>query len=269
MLPRAGGTVRAHLTGAELSSADRRDLDFHASDLYAGAAPDARRDWDFRSLHTWRVQGAPSCVAYATIAQIQTLAIAQGRPIPALSAEYTWNGARRYGMAPIPGAGVAITGSSVRLNYKHARDRGVISEDAFPDSPENHDRVPPAHVWQAKVHAKVARYHRIRGEKNPEQLRDGIVAAFSLLEDGGRCSMPLAVQMVGSGYDATPDGAAWDGAMGEAWGYHAQAIVAYRAVDDCIGYASSWGARTYWVPIEILADIGAEFWCVDGLEVMP
>lgn len=266
-------------TGAIASAPDSRDSDFHKSDTYAGAVPTAVRDYDFRHLHRWRVQGGPSCVAYSLVAKVQALATAQAKALPDLCAELNWWGARNYANPP----GTAVMGSSCRLNIKYARDRGLKAEHAFPDQPENHNRVPPFGALETQPVVRVVKYHRIHGENDADTLRDGILTAFALLDEGGQCSFPGAVMDVGSGYANVPDGETWDGTMGDLWGGHDQAIGLYRAKDDCVGILSSWpknpgdtqdtenaigvdGGRVYWMPIPLLAARGSEFWVVDQLE---
>jgi hypothetical protein len=120
------------------------------------------------------------------------------------------------------------------------------------------------------VLAKVSGYHRILGEGDAEELRTGVMQAFALLEAGGQCSYPTCVMMVGSGYDATAEGRPWDGVLGSAWGYHAQAIGAYRQSDDSVGLLSSWGGeRVFWVPVTTLAKVASEFWCIDSITRDP
>lgn len=253
------------LTGAILSH-DPNDFDFHSSEVYAGAAPEPVRDYDFRHLHTWRTQGAPQCVAVSMVSKAQALAKAQGRALPLLCYNLPWTGARMAADPPQPGRPLPVTGSNGHLNMKHARDRGFKTEDAFPDRPENYDRVPPASAWGAAPVAKLGRWSRIKGENNPDKLRDGIMNAFRLLDAGGQCSFPGGVIDVGSGFASVPEGGAWDGTMGELWGGHDQAIVAYRKVDDCIGFASSWGGeRIFWMPVPLLAARGAWFAVIESL----
>jgi len=249
-------------TGAIPSQHDPRDFDFHKSELFAGAVPVPPRDYDFRHLHTWRVQGAPSCVEYSLVAKVQALAAAQGKPLEPLCANLAWWGARNLASPP----GTAIVGSSCRLAIKYARDRGLKPEYVFPDAPENFARVPPADALEAMPTVRVKSYHRIRGEGDPDMLRSGILAAFALLDAGGQCSFANGVLPVGDGYANVPDGQAWDGTIGSPWGTHDQAIGLYRSVDDCVGFLSSWGGeRVFWVPIAVLAKLGFEFWIIDGL----
>ena len=248
-----------------LPSHDVLDVDFHASDVYAGATPTVRRDYDFRDLHTWRVQQGPSCVALSMNSKAQILAKAQGRELPPLCYNWSWTGARMAVAPPLPGRPLAITGSSGHENMRHARYRGFRAESAFPDIPENHARVPPASAWQAEVVAKLGRWSRIKGEGNPSLLRDGILNAFRLLDAGGQCSPPGVVLEVGSGYAPT-DGTAWDGVVGENPEYHDQMMIAYRGSDDCVGLATSWGGEiVFWVPVPILAARGSWFAVIETL----
>ena len=252
------------LTGA-IPSSDPRDCDFHRSDVYAGAAPEQVRDYDFRHLHTWRVQHAPSCVAYSMVAKAQMLAKAQGSSLPLLCANWNWTGARMAARPPAPGDRLVIGGTSGHFNMAHARYRGFKTEDVFPDVPENHDRVPPALAWGIPAVARLGRWSRIKGENDPATLRDGILNAFRLLERG-QCSPPGAVIEVGTGYDALRDGEAWDGQLGAAWGFHDQAIVAYRESDDCVAFASTWGGeRLFWMPVTLLASRGSWFSVIESL----
>lgn len=254
------------LTGA-LHSFDKKDFDFHASDVYAGASPEPVRDYDFRHLHTWRVQGAPSCVAYSMVAKAQALAKAQGRPLPTLCANWNWTGARMAAHALVmkPGDYLPIVGSSGHENMKHARDRGFKEESVFADEPGNYHRVPPATAWGAPAVAKLGRWSRIKGEGDPNKLRDGILNAFRLLERR-ECSFPGAIFDVGTAFEQTPEGQAWDGTLGEFSGGHDQAIGLYRKSDDCVGLLSSWGnERVFWVPIPLLARIGSWFSVIETL----
>ena len=249
-----------------LPSHDTRDVDFHASDVYAGALPTPVRDYDFRDLHTWRVQQAPSCVAVSMNSKAQMLAKAQGRKLPLLCYNWSWTGARMALEPPVPGMPLEITGSNGHQNMKHARDRGFRAESAFPDVVENHTRVPPASAWQAEAVAKLGRWSRIKGEGNPDRLRDGILNAFRLLDAGGQCSPPGVVLEVGSGF-APIDGSAWDGTVGDNRGYHDQMIIAYRKSDDCVGLASSWGGGevVFWVTVTLLAERGSWFSVIESL----
>ena len=256
------------LTGALLSH-DPNDFDFHASEVYAGASPEPVRDYDYLHLHTWRVQQAPSCVALSMNSKAQALAKAQGRELPPLCYNWSWTGARMAVDPPVPGMPLAITGSNGHQNMKHARDRGFRAEEAFPDVPENHARVPPASAWQAPVVAKLGRWSRIKGEGSTARLRDGILNAFRLLETG-QCSFPGAVFEVGSGFDATPNGEAWNGDLGEVWGNHDSAMIAYRKRDDSAGFATSWGGeRIFWVPVPILAARASWFAVIESLIYAP
>jgi len=251
------------LTGA-LPSHDPNDFDFHTSESYAGASPEPARDYDFRHLHTWRVQQAPSCVAYSMAAKAQALAKAQGNALPLLCANWNWTGARMIASPPKPGSTLPIIGSHGHFNMRHARDRGFKAENVFPDVPENHDRVPEALVWGTPALAKLDRWSRIKGEGDPDKLRDGIMNAFRLLERG-QCSFPGAVFEVGNTFANWPEGQAWDGTVGSHAGRHDQAIGLYRAVDDCVGLLSSWSERVYWVPIPLLARIGTWFTVIESL----
>ena len=255
--------------GAQLSR-DVRDADFHASEVYAGAVPTAVKDYDFRGIHTWRVQRAPSCVAVSMNSKAQILARAQGVTLPPLCYNWSWTGARMAVEPPVPGMPLAITGSNGHQNMKHARDRGFRAESAFPDMPENHARVPPSSAWQAAAVAKLGRWSRIKGEGNPALLRDGILNAFRLLDGGGQCSPPGVVLEVGSRF-APIDGSAWDGEVGDNQGYHDQMMIAYRASDDCVGLASSWGGGevVFWVPVPILAARGSWFSVIESLIYAP
>jgi hypothetical protein len=148
---------------------------------------------------------------------------------------------------------------------KHARDRGFKVESVFPDVPENHNRVPPADAWLAEPVAKLGRWSRIQGENDPTKLRDGILNAFRLLERG-MCSPPGAVIEVGTGFAALRDDEAWNGDLGTSWGHHDQMIVAYREVDDCVAFASSWGGeQLFWMSIPLLAVRGGWFSVIESL----
>lgn len=252
-------------TGA-IASHDARDEDFHASDVYAGALPEPVRDYDFTHLHTWRTQGAPSCVAVSMCSKAQALAKAQGRELPLLSYTFSWTYARMAMTPPTEGQPLPITGSNGHLNMKGSRDRGFKAEAVFPDVPKNHNRVYPADVIQADPVARLGRWSRIKGEGKAAILRDGILNAFRLFDADGQCSFPGAVLEVGSGFAAVPHGETWNGDVGEVWGGHDQAMVAYRKSDDSAGLASSWGEeRIYWVPISVLAAKGTWFSVIESL----
>jgi hypothetical protein len=253
------------LTGAIVSH-DPRDHDFHSSDAYAGAVPQPIRDYDFRHLHTWRIQLAPSCVAVSMNSKAQALAKAQGKPLPLLSYNFSWTYARMAAQPPVGGQPLPVVGSNGHLNMKGARDRGFKAESVFPDVPSNHARVYPADALAAEPVAKLGRWSAIKGEGKAALLRDGILNAFRLLDAGGQCSFPGAVIEVGSGFANVPEGETWNGDLGETWGNHDQAIVQYRERDDSVGFASSWGGeRIFWMPVPLLAARGTWFSVIESL----
>jgi hypothetical protein len=258
------------LTGAHPSPADHRDdvYAFQRSDLYVGSAAPSRTSVDVVDLHTWRVQGAGSCVSYATVEQIQDLATAQGDPLPLLSGAALYARARMLGMAPVPGVGLPDTGSSCRLNLKAARDYGVLEESEYADVPEHITRVPPASVWSAVPTVKISTFRRIRGEGDPDTLRMGIIAALQFARLG-KCSLPSSVMMVDDAYGALGDTQVYDKPGGKQWGWHCQTIGAFDAGYDAVAMLSSWGARRYWVSVPWLAMNGLEFWLFEGLNRQP
>lgn len=230
--------------------------DFHASDVYAGASPVKVRDYDFRDVHDWRIQGAPSCVLYSLVAQISIMAAKQGSRLERLSAELAWWQTRNYIMPP----GTAITGTSRRIAMKVVRDRGLKPEYVYQDTARNHSVVPPGDVLQEPPIVKLTQYHRINGEQNVSKLRDGILNAFALCENGGQCSPPNVIMDVGKELAETPNEGIWNGELTELWGGHDMCAVAYRAKDDMLGLASTWLDKTItYVPLSVLADKAREF----------
>lgn len=258
------------LTGAVPSSPDHRDESyaFQRSELYVGSAAPSRTSVDVVDLHTWRVQGAASCVSYSTIEQIQDLATAQNDPLPLLSGAHLYARARILGTAPIPGVGIPDRGSSCRLNLKAARDYGVLLETEYPDVPEHVTRVPPAAAWSAPPTVKIDTFRRIRGERDVDTLRMGVIAVLQFARLG-KCSLPSSVMQVDDAYAALAEDAVYDTPGGKVWGYHCQVIVAYDAARDAVALASSWGKRIYWVSLAWLAANGLEFWLFEGLLRMP
>lgn len=257
------------LTGALPSPHDNRDelFAFQDSELFVGSSAPSRTSVDVVDLHTWRVQGAGSCVSYATVEQIQDLATAQGDPLPLLSAAGLYARARILGAPPVPGIGLPDSGSSCRLNLKAARDYGILEESEYADVPEHITRVPPASVWSALPTVKIDTFRRIRGEGNVDTLRMGVIAALQFARLG-KCSLPSAVIQVDDAYVNLPDADVYEPG-GNVLGFHCQAIGAYDAPRDAVAFLSSWSRRRFWVSLPWLAANGFEFWLFEGLNRMP
>lgn len=256
------------LTGAHPSPPDESDDSFHESPLYVGSAAPSRTSVDVVDLHTWRVQGAASCVAYSIVEQIQDLATAQGDPLPLLSAAGLYARGRILGAPPVPGVGLPDDGSFCRQDLKAARDYGVLTEDEYPDVVENITRVPPASVWSATPAVKIDTFRRIRGEGDADTLRIGIIAALQFARLG-KCSLPSSVMPVDDAYGALGDTDVYAAQGGKYWGMHAQVIGAYDAGRDAVAMLSTWSRRRYWVSLSWLAMNGLEFWCFEGLHRQP
>lgn len=258
------------LTGALPSTPDHRDeaFAFQASELFVGSASPSRATVDVVDLHTWRVQGANSCVSYATIEQIQDLATAQGDPLPLLSAAELYARARILWAPAVPGVGIPDTGSSCRLNLKAARDYGVLEEAEYADVPEHIMRVPPASLWSALPAVKIDTFRRIRGEEDVDTLRTGIIAALQFARLG-KCSLPSCVMQVDDAYGALAENDVYDKTGGVVWGNHAQCIGAYDASRDAVAMLSTWSRRIYWVSVAWLAANAGEFWLFEGLNRQP
>jgi hypothetical protein len=273
--PFQGSWARVH--GPELP--DPRDLLFTEGKIagFRPILPDGSISW--LDLVTYRVQRYSSCVGWdlaqkCELASLIAFSLSPEfapKPIDFPSPLFNYTRARLLGEKDLPrkdGDPLLVDwGSGCRWAMKAVRDTGLVTEAAWPESPETINRVPSADLFENGVVCTVEAFYRIPDGKTCLERR--LPSPSAQIHDAMQRGYPPGGCMIVDEKYAGIGKATYGLPGGKILGGHCQTVVAHDVPGKRFGVLSTWGRDVgdegiFWVSEDFVNHEWYDIWVVQS-----